>query len=374
MQVAQESPTARLSTFQRRRAFFICTSSSLTIISQTHSVIMAEVLGVAASGISVVSLAIQVAESIKKLRDFCDLMKAAPEEIRLALDEVETLSMIMEDIDREIQGELFLDPRAKAIIMRSYRHCRDSSETLHSLVTELEGSLAKGRKRGSFKIAIKQEKIDNLRKKLEGAKATMTLANQCYDRALHRQHRETYESSQRELVELRFAVTKLTSETSRIASKEPANEEDLDTRIPHTRKPRGAASDDGQISHGSAYPRRLQRRIASRQEGTKLMGLFEVVTSDRGDSTMTSISVTLPRWIYARNFQIELNKSYRGWDQHLRVSRVVPDDADVFWYSKGGNIDGLQRLFDLGQASPWEVDSVGLTPLHVSFQHLYRTY
>jgi len=111
-------------------------------------------------------------------------MKAAPDEIRLVIDEVETLSLILEDVDRDMEQQLFLDPRTKATVMRSYRLCRNSSQALRALVAELEDHLAKGNKKGSFKVAIKQDKIESFQKKLESAKATMLLANQCYDRAV----------------------------------------------------------------------------------------------------------------------------------------------------------------------------------------------
>jgi hypothetical protein len=323
---------------------------------------MADPLSAIASGMSVVSLAIQVAENIKKLKDFCDLMKAAPEEIRLAIDEVETLSLIMEDIDRDMQGEL-LDPRTKAIVLRSYRLCRNSSEALHSLVTELEQHLVSGSKRGCFKIAMKQEKIENFRKKLEGAKTTMSLANQCYDRALQRQN---WETSQRDMLEVRYAVTKLSNETLRIASDDRGDEESVDKL--------STAASPGQPLHGIAYPRQTRRTRTTRQEGSKLLGLFDVIKSDRGDSKMTSISITLPGWICARNFQAHLTRSYRGWDQCLRSYKIVPNESMVFQYSMEGNIDRLQQLFESGQASPFEVDYAGMTPLHVSLCSGHHAY
>lgn len=162
---------------------------------------MAELLATVASGMSVVSLAIQVAESIKKLKDFYDLMKDAPGEIRRIIEEVETLSLILEDVDRDMQQQLFLDPRTKATMMRSYRLCRSSSsEALGALVAELEEHFIWGKKRGSFKVAMKQDKIEAIQRKLESAKATMLLANQCYDRVVQEQN---WESHEREMLEIR---------------------------------------------------------------------------------------------------------------------------------------------------------------------------
>lgn len=113
-------------------------------------------------------------------------------------------------------------------------------------------------------------------------------------------------------------------------------------------------------------PRRSRRRRTTKQQYTKLLGFVNVVTYDQGGTTSTSVSITLPRWIYARNFQVHLTKSYQGWDQSFRTYKTVAYDAEVIQYSIEGNVEGLKRLFASGQASPFEVDCDGRTPLHVS--------
>ena len=142
---------------------------------------MAEILAVAASGMSVVSLAIQITESIQKLKDFSDNIKNAPVEIRLALDEVEILSLVLEDIDQSIQQELFLSPLIQTAVMKSLRLCRVTGEALTSLVKEMEANMDVGKKRGALKFAMKKEKLDHFRQMLENAKLTILLANQCYN-------------------------------------------------------------------------------------------------------------------------------------------------------------------------------------------------
>jgi hypothetical protein len=109
-----------------------------------------------------------------------------------------------------------------------------------------------------------------------------------------------------------------------------------------------------------------RRRIRiSEQHGMKLLGLFDVVLSSLGDTTMTSISVALPKWVNGRTYQATLRKSYQGWDQSFRTYRVVSYDAPVLHYSMAGDVEGLQRLFKDMLASPFEIDPEGRTPLHV---------
>jgi hypothetical protein len=141
---------------------------------------MAEVLGVVASGMSVMSLGFQVADSIKKLKDFCDFVKDAPEEIRLTLDEIEAMALVLRDIDESVQAQNSLPPATKNAVARSICLCRTCAATLQSLVTELQNGLAKQKRRASFKVALTREKLMNIKARIECSKSTLLLANQYY--------------------------------------------------------------------------------------------------------------------------------------------------------------------------------------------------
>ena len=56
-----------------------------------------EGLSVGASAIAVVSIAIQLTDSIKKFSDFIDSIKEAPEDVESVLSELRFLSSILED-------------------------------------------------------------------------------------------------------------------------------------------------------------------------------------------------------------------------------------------------------------------------------------
>ena len=45
----------------------------------------------------------------------------------------------------------------------------------------MEANIGVGKKRGALKFAMKKEKMDLFRQKLESAKSTILLANQCYN-------------------------------------------------------------------------------------------------------------------------------------------------------------------------------------------------
>ncbi len=56
----------------------------------------------------------------------------------------------------------------------------------------------------------------------------------------------------------------------------------------------------------------------------------------------------------------------QGFTYQLRTLRTVPDDSLIFEFCQKGNLDGIISLFRRKEASPWDVNSYGLTPLHVS--------
>jgi len=140
---------------------------------------MAELLGVVASGISVASLAIQVVDSVLKLRECWDAIKNAPEDIRYLIDEIETLSLILSDVgNNETQGDLPLIGQESA--KRSLELCQKGSDILHEVVKGLDDQIGKGKKIGGFKAILKKGTIERLRDRLRSAQFMLMLSNQAY--------------------------------------------------------------------------------------------------------------------------------------------------------------------------------------------------
>ncbi|KAH6711298.1 hypothetical protein BKA61DRAFT_692914 [Leptodontidium sp. MPI-SDFR-AT-0119] len=338
---------------------------------------MAEILGTVASGFAVVSLAIQVAETIHKLKSFHSLMQSAPADILFAIEELETLSMVLEDVDRSMQEQLFLDPRVKGAVMRSWRLCKVAVDGLVSLMGGLEEGPGKGKLRGSLRVAMKKGEMDDFRKKIESAKTTMQLANQIYYQAtqsqrweslerdvlnLRRSHEQTHSIIEREVVQIRTLV--MTSpKISGIYSQGTIEGVDVADNV----KGREDTDFDVTPEKPNVIRRRWkpQQQSRGKKDGRKFFsGLLSIVLSADEHNMTTSVSFGLPRWIYARRFELRMMKSRQGWDQSFRSYRTVSYDAKVFDYCMHGNVVALQQLFASGQASPFEIDPDGRTPLH----------
>lgn len=68
---------------------------------------------------------------------------------------------------------------------------------------------------------------------------------------------------------------------------------------------------------------------------------------------------------YAYNFSIH-NSSTQGWQWCIKPINLVPDDASIFEFCSEGNLEKVRDLFSRKLASVRDVNSHGLTALHVS--------
>ena len=81
----------------------------------------------------------------------------------------------------------------------------------------------------------------------------------------------------------------------------------------------------------------------------------------------TNLTLHPTEWLLWLGMKIGLEGTFsKGWKTTLRPFCVVPDNALIFDFCKTGNIDGIRNLLVRGDASIWDRDSYGETPLHVS--------
>lgn len=70
--------------------------------------------------------------------------------------------------------------------------------------------------------------------------------------------------------------------------------------------------------------------------------------------------------------RMALTRSSTEWKHTLQSFRPVPDDSLIFEFCKRGNIDGIRHLLSRKEASIWDTNSKGYTPLHVSLFNLVK--
>ena len=138
-------------------------------------------LSSAASAISVASLAIQLASSVKELYEFWGTVKEAPEEVRTITTDLKLLSSVLEEIALESLHEGY-DVTMAAILT----NCTVNVRTLLTILDAIEPGLASRSSRirtwTAFKAALKFGKVKKFQETLEKLKGTLLLAQQTQQR------------------------------------------------------------------------------------------------------------------------------------------------------------------------------------------------
>lgn len=135
----------------------------------------------AASGMAVVSLALQLGGSIKQLYDFWDSVNEAPDEIQgITLD----LSLLASVLTEMASEEQHYGP--DHTLNKVLEACCDRVSKLTRITSDMEPGFAsrslRVRKWTAFKAVLKGEKIQKFQTILEGLKSTLMLAQQSHHR------------------------------------------------------------------------------------------------------------------------------------------------------------------------------------------------
>ena len=130
-----------------------------------------------ASATAVVSLAVQLADSIKKLYDFCESVHEAPEEVRNITADLKLLSAVLSEITLNAEQE-----SSEGTLRIVLNQCTVKVGALIALINEIEPGFASNscrvRKWSAFKAVLKDKKLKKLHVVLEGLKTTLILALQ----------------------------------------------------------------------------------------------------------------------------------------------------------------------------------------------------
>ena len=62
------------------------------------------------------------------------------------------------------------------------------------------------------------------------------------------------------------------------------------------------------------------------------------------------------------------SRSTAGWQYTLNIFRAVPENAPIFQFCRDGNLPAVRTLLTTGNASVWDLDPMGRTPLSVCIQ------
>jgi len=138
----------------------------------------------AASGIAVVSLAIQLVDSVREIRRFLRDVSEAPKELRRLIDLLEQLEHILENVgalvERQQQGAAQTDLDLSDSILRAMRTCESKLKMLEDVVEAARKSgnatNKASRKFSDFRLACKKRDIEEFERQLHDAISLLNMA------------------------------------------------------------------------------------------------------------------------------------------------------------------------------------------------------
>ncbi len=90
---------------------------------------------------------------------------------------------------------------------------------------------------------------------------------------------------------------------------------------------------------------------------------------DPQQQTETSISIYPKPWLLGRGFALSYSTSGQGWLPQIgfqfRQYNIRSEEALIFEFCLFGNVEGVRSLLRRREASPFDTDPEGWTPLHV---------
>lgn len=145
---------------------------------------MAELIGVISSAITLGSLATQLATSIKRLKDYLEQIRDAPDDLKWLIRDIEVSGSIVAEIDTD--SVLIYHLNNKYAFAQSVRLCKDALQELDILVIDvgrdIDSSSRLQRSYAALRITMQRKKIERYKDRLKNVVQLLILSQQCYTR------------------------------------------------------------------------------------------------------------------------------------------------------------------------------------------------
>lgn len=315
---------------------------------------MAEVLGVAASGIAIAQISLQVGGAVRKLKQLWNEVKDVPDDIADLMEHIDCLSLAVWESENNIEQNslpsIVWDDSASKL---ASTYCRKALRNLTTMIDELNlqiDNAKKGRRKiAAFQVLLKKDLLKKLEKRLENAIRTLSLAQQSYLIALTRVQPNI-------IVERLDALISAASQTQvQLNSKSQSDTEEGQLNSNRRQKSLEVAS--------TATPSCLAFTDFTK---TGIFGKILVNTSSSG----RSILFQAPRWLSWRSWELHSAKATGAWQFYLRSYSTICFPSKILCIARDGCVEDMQKLFDTGLASPYDRNPNGFTLLHYAVNYL----
>ncbi|KAI1871865.1 hypothetical protein JX265_005851 [Neoarthrinium moseri] len=311
---------------------------------------MAEVLSIFASGVAVAQVAGKAGGAVIKLKKLWDEVKDVPETIQCLMDQIDCLDPALWEAEQHIaQNELPAMLWNDSAAVRSAEYCRKALSKLTELVDDLAVQISSSRglskRLAKVKVVLKKDELGKLERRLETAVRLLQTAQQGNIIAMLKLQPD-------------IIVGRVVAKIDNIASssnqllKGPERQFEEQDNVDHAR------CTLKQTYSTEVIHRRKQNNLQTapwRKPG--VLGGFVYERS----SNLLDAGFRPPNWLSGISYawDINLRKSYDGWNFHFRSYSIRPRNSDVFQFARNGNLEVLKGMFASGEASPFDCDEDG---------------
>lgn len=259
---------------------------------------MAEVVGLV---VGVVSLGVQLAESVQKVKRFYNTVKDAPERLTDIIDEIESSSDILTEMEGDHTAYITeLGPKMQHCVAT----CRRAVDKLSTYADSLESRMRRHSRLGSVKFAMKSESIEGVISRLESSKSNLVLAYMLYREAVADKRALQI---QQQMETMAVAQTLLLHQTPQ--------------------PPAVLATPKMPKSHPRSMPLVRGKNFAR---------------------------LSSPKWLSRSVWELAIERAISGWTFSLRSYRAVTYESPVTQACLSDDVALLQQLFSCREASPFD--------------------
>ncbi|PQE33370.1 Ankyrin repeat-containing domain protein [Rutstroemia sp. NJR-2017a WRK4] len=297
-----------------------------------------------ASTMGIASFGITLLDGIKKAKEFWDAMKEAPDDMKYALKELDTLKLVLEDIRIHDTDPAPIAPMAAS---KCLTLCREGVEMLEKLVQDLNSVVDKRRRFGSAKVVLKKETIKKLQDRLNSAQRMLLLCRQTFAEAqlasYHAVQIDTFQASTHEMkLLLQREIQRGFQEVKAVVTQSSNQVAAL-----HALPVIDAARTSFQAT--DYYERAIIGRSRRFRRKT--------------EKPYFQSKIRMPLWFSrtSRTWDYAVHEIPAGWRHVFRQYYTVNYDAPVFRCIVRGDVEGVRELLATKRSTPFDRNVFGIT-------------
>ncbi|KAN0099533.1 hypothetical protein V8E51_013308 [Hyaloscypha variabilis] len=333
-------------------------------------------LSAAASGIAVISLALQLVDSVRQIQRFLRKVSEAPKELRRLIELLEQLELILESIgeliNKQQQQGGNQDVAVSETVLRAMKNCENTVKGLASTVDGARKSIEARSKTtktlACFRLSCKKRDIEEFERQIHEA---VSLLNLTITTNLTAMHSKSIGNLLTQVMATNQITTTISQELVLLRNGPPTSSgQNCQGNLPTL----GVGMKRSRmLSRSSSNNRSTESRVKTPLGTMIIRKHFSTATSSNGDedSSVNYCTRDDNTWIFIPSFfsrciDFRYSKTWGGIQGAFRTYPVLRNDHPVWNLIRLGDLRGIQKLFSERQLSPFSIDIHGHTLLDYS--------